>query len=85
MKYASCLPRRAAFLAFLALFSAGIVCAQAAFESPDQVIKSLPPDAAKVVTRLGELSNLPSGEWRYHEGDIPHGENPSLDDSSWPG
>ncbi len=84
MKYASCLPRRAAFLAFLALFSAGIVRAQAAFESPDQVIQSLPPDAAKVVTRLGELSNLPSGEWRYHEGDIPHGENPSLDDSSWP-
>ena len=58
--------------------------AQAAFESPDQVIKSLPPDAAKVITRLGELSNLPSGEWRYHEGDIPHGESPSLDDSSWP-
>jgi alpha-mannosidase len=88
LKYASLLPRPAlrrpaAFLFFLSLFSAGTLRAQFAFQSPDDVIKSLPPDAAKVVTRLGELSNLPSGDWRYHEGDMAHGESLSLDDSSW--
>jgi alpha-mannosidase len=52
-------------------------------QSPNAVVKTLPPDAQKVIARLGELSNLPSGAWRYHEGDIAHGESTSLDDSSW--
>ncbi len=83
MKFPSSLPRPAAVLFLILLFSAGALHGQAAFQTPADVIKSLPPDAAKVITRLGDLSNLPSGEWRYHEGDIAHGENPSLDDSSW--
>ena len=33
--------------------------------------------------RLESLGTLPSGAWRYHQGDVPHGEDPSLDDSSW--
>ncbi|MBV8672231.1 MAG: alpha-mannosidase, partial [Acidobacteriaceae bacterium] len=61
-----------------------ILHAQFAVESPDQAINGLPPDAQKVIARLGELSNLPSGEWRYHQGDIAHGESPALDDASWP-
>ena len=84
MKHPSLLPRSTASLFLLVLSSVGVLHAQAGFETPNDVIKSLPPDAAKVVTRLGELGNLPSGPWRYHEGDIPHGESPSLDDSSWP-
>ncbi len=35
------------------------------------------------VERLESLDVLPGGQWRYHEGDVPHGEQPSLDDSSW--
>ena len=35
------------------------------------------------VERLESLNMLPSGQWRYHEGDVPHGEDPKLDDSSW--
>ena len=30
------------------------------------------------------LNSLPVGEWRFHAGDIPHGESPTLDDSAWP-
>jgi alpha-mannosidase len=79
----SFLPRPAILVSFAVLFSAGSLRAQYAVQSADDVVKALPPDAAKVITRLGELSNLPSGPWRYHEGDIAHGESPSLDDGSW--
>lgn len=46
-------------------------------------VNSLPPADQQVITRLGELNTLPSGDWRFHAGDVPHGEDPSLDDSSW--
>lgn len=44
----------------------------------------LTPGENAVVTRLGELNTLPSGQWRYHAGDVPHGEDTALDDSAWP-
>ena len=43
-----------------------------------------PADSQKVLDTLGSLSTLPSPAWRYHTGDLPHGESPTLDDSSWP-
>jgi alpha-mannosidase len=36
-----------------------------------------------VLSQLSELSAIPAGGWRMHEGNIPHGENVDLDDSSW--
>jgi alpha-mannosidase len=57
--------------------------AQLRAQSTSEIVKTLPPDAQKVIERLGGLSNLPSGDWRFHEGDVPHGESTSLDDSSW--
>ena len=35
------------------------------------------------VERLGGLDTLPAGPWRFHAGDMAHGEQPSLDDSGW--
>jgi len=29
------------------------------------------------------LDQLPAEEWRFHSGDLPHGESSDLDDSSW--
>ena len=52
-------------------------------QSQDDIIKSLPAGEQQVISRLGELNNLPSGDWHFHAGDVPHGESPSLDDSSW--
>ncbi len=52
-------------------------------QSTESAIKSLPPADQQVITQLGALNTLPSGEWRFHAGDVPHGESPSLDDSSW--
>jgi len=41
------------------------------------------PEENKVLQRLESLQTLPGGSWRFHEGDVAHGELPSLDDSSW--
>jgi alpha-mannosidase len=57
--------------------------AMLAAQSADNIVQSLPAADQQVVTRLGELNTLPSGDWRFHAGDVPHGESPSLDDSSW--
>ena len=37
-----------------------------------------------MVERLGALNRLSAEEWRFHAGDLAHGESPDLDDSSWP-
>src|ERR1035437_2189701 len=43
----------------------------------------LPPDSRTVVDRLSSLRELPAGTWKMHTGDIAHGEDANLDDSSW--
>jgi alpha-mannosidase len=54
-------------------------------QSPaEDAAKTLSPADQQVISRLGELNTLPSGDWRFHAGDVPHAESPSLDDSSWP-
>jgi alpha-mannosidase len=45
---------------------------------------SLSPEAQAKLERLSSLSKgLADGPWKYHAGDVPHGEDPALDDSSW--
>lgn len=40
--------------------------------------------AQNAVDRLGAIAEgLPDGAWKYHAGDIPHGEDVGLDDSQW--
>ena len=65
-----------------ALFFSSPVRAQDAQELA-RITKSMPSDAQTVIERLGELDHLPAGEWRFHAGDVPHGESVDLDDSSW--
>ena len=52
-------------------------------EQAAQVVKSLDSKSHAVVARLSELDRLPAAEWRFHLGDLAHGESTSLDDSSW--
>jgi alpha-mannosidase len=66
----------------LLLFPAG-----AAAQSPQevaQITRSLSPDSQKVIARLGTFDQLPAAQWRYHAGDLAHGEAVDLDDASWP-
>jgi hypothetical protein len=41
--------------------------------------------AQRVFVRLNDIAaGFPDGEWRSHDGGLPHGEGPALDDSVWP-
>lgn len=44
---------------------------------------SLAPHTRDVVEQLGKLRGLDASGWKWHAGNIPHGEDASLDDSSW--
>jgi alpha-mannosidase len=48
-----------------------------------QTQASTDPAVAEVSQRLLTLTHIPAEEWRYHVGDIAHGEDVSLDDSNW--
>jgi alpha-mannosidase len=52
--------------------------------TPVRELKNLSPEAQAKLHLLETLNTLPADEWRFHAGDIPHGESPSLDDSAWP-
>jgi alpha-mannosidase len=68
---------------FAGLFGQRLAVAQSA-EQAAQIVKSLTSNTQAVVGRLSLLDRLPADEWRFHAGDLAHGESPDLDDSSWP-
>ena len=49
-----------------------------------KIVKPLSGRSQAVVERLSGLNRLPAEEWRFHAGDLAHGESPDLDDSAWP-
>ena len=51
--------------------------------TPVREQKNLSPAAIAKLHTLETLNSLPADDWRFHTGDIPHGESPTLDDSSW--
>ena len=48
-----------------------------------RVYAQTPAESEKTLDALAGLSSLPAPAWRYHTGDLAHGESPTLDDSSW--
>lgn len=72
---------RIANVVFAALFC-GVLSAQSF--TPVRELKNLSPDALAKLHTLETLNALPVGEWRFHAGDLPHGESPELNDSQWP-
>src|ERR1022692_432440 len=66
------------FLLLLAIFVV-VLHAAAQGEAP----KPVEPAIDAVASQLRALTHLPADEWRYHAGDLPHGEDVALDDSSW--
>jgi len=72
------------FCAFL-LFDAPAMKAQTP-PAPDPTpaaLASLSQPSQAVIQQLSTLSDLFVDDWRFHAGDIPHGELPGLDDSKW--
>jgi alpha-mannosidase len=47
------------------------------------VAAAFTPNEETVIDKLASLESLPDGAWRFHAGDLSHGESPTLDDSSW--
>jgi alpha-mannosidase len=55
--------------------------AQSSREAPLPSIMT--PESQTVLDKLASLSALPKPDWRYHAGDLQHGESPSVDDANW--
>ena len=49
----------------------------------DQQAPPANPTIDAVTSQLRALTQLPADDWRYHAGDLPHGEDVGLDDSGW--
>ena len=72
---------------FLFLLAVLVAAGPASGQRPTEFTRAtdlLPADARPVVDRLMSLRELPDGPWQVHVGDLPHGEDASLDSSSWP-
>ena len=72
----------AALLAAL-LLGARTGLAQFFQDIPDAIQKNLTPASSQVIEQLGTLNSLPAGDWKFHAGDVAHGESVGLDDSNW--
>ncbi len=70
---------------FAAFSSPNAVRAQL-FEAqhPTSTAIQLSPAEQGTLDKLNTLRTLPDGPWRFHAGDLAHGESPTLDDSAWP-
>ena len=73
---------RLRLLSLALLIGSSVLSAQSF--TPVRERKSLSPAAIDKLHTLETLTTLPSGDWRTHIGDIPHGESTTLDDSAWP-
>src|ERR1700733_656747 len=74
--------RLQSLLCLLCLAGLGCLCAPG--QNQETTLPSLlTPDSQAVLDKLASLSALPAPDWRYHAGDLQHGESPSLDDAGW--
>ena len=53
-------------------------------QQPPAAEAKLDPTSTATIDRLASLNVFPVSGWRFHPADVAHGEDPSLDDSSWP-
>src|SRR5579863_1217237 len=60
---------------------ATIVCAT--YMAQAQTPASLSDPYKPLVDRLQAITSIPLDDWRIHAADLPHGENPAQDFSSW--
>jgi alpha-mannosidase len=75
--------RTATHLLFSLLLFAALFSAVSRVRAQIPPTNPVNPAIDSVTSRLRSLTNLPAQEWRYHSGDLPHGEDVALNDSSW--
>jgi alpha-mannosidase len=66
-----------------ALAIALIFIAAPAHSQSERAMKQLSGSTQRAIDQLAALNQLPAAEWRYHVGDVAHGESVSLDDKNW--
>ena len=76
--------RRSSFALLACLICASLPAQLFDSLHPDPTAPRFSPAETAVLDRLNSLHTLPGGSWRFHAGDLPHGELPGLDDSGWP-
>jgi alpha-mannosidase len=52
-------------------------------QKPADPLSETSPAARTAVEKLASLNSIPAADWKFHVGDVAHGEDPALDDSSW--
>ena len=70
-------------VALLVLACAMLFCAGRARAQSSDPSSGLSPGAHQTIQRLSSLNAIPAGDWKFHVGDVAHGEAPELDDSGW--
>ncbi|MDP9158822.1 MAG: alpha-mannosidase, partial [Acidobacteriota bacterium] len=53
-------------------------------EQTSDALKALSSSSRAAIKRLSELNSIPVADWKFHIGDLPHGESVNLADASWP-
>src|SRR5579875_1604496 len=71
-------------LTALATFASTLFAQCKAPTNKQWLVPLLSRSQQEVVNCLVQLHMLPDAGWHVHEGDLPHGESPTLDDHSWP-
>ena len=86
----ACLPRLCAWQnivrrsVLLAVLASALMCsAYPARGQAGDPLSTLSPAAHRTVQQLTALNSLPAADWKFHAGDVAHGEAPDLDDSNW--
>src|ERR1035437_4292863 len=69
-------------LSFALVLAGSTLLAQSFTPAREQ--KNLSPAAIERLHILETLNSLPAGEWRFHAGDLTHGESVHLAPSAWP-
>jgi alpha-mannosidase len=75
--------RKAVLLSILCSLFRGAIPLPAQQSPAGEISGSWTPAERQVLERLGSFSRLPDGQWLMHAGDVPHGEDPSLDTHDW--
>jgi alpha-mannosidase len=70
-------------MSYLAVAFALLLHPQSADAQAADPLSARSPAARVTVEKLASLNSIPAADWKFHAGDVAHGEDPALDDSSW--
>ena len=71
------------WIALPAITIALIFFATRALAQSAKAVNQLSSSTQEAIAQLAALNQLPAAEWRYHVGDVAHGEAVDLDDKNW--